>query len=1252
MAAKLDIPPVSQFQIGNDLTNVSQRWEEWLKRFKYYIDAAAVTNAKQKRALLLHMAGPEVQDVFDTLENTGDNFDQAVAKINEYFKPYKNTGFGRHAFKQAEQQESETVANFVTRLQKLSVDCDFGEAKNEHIRDQVIEKCRSSALRRRLLREKDLTLEKTLELGRTLEMSEQQAEKIEEQSEDKTVSKIHTSSHQKKLSQQRQVPRMPKYQNKTRQIRNNEICYRCGQKGHYSKQCLVTRGKTCKKCGKSGHFAKMCKTKRIDYVNEQEYSDTDERVFSVNRHNSPKMKLTINDRQVDVTVDTGASVNIMDETTYNKLAKSEIKLERSHTNIYTYGAAKPLKQLGTINTEIKHNGKTITALFHVIPGSFGNLLSGKTASVLGIIHMDKLEAHMISSETEKLLAENREVFEGIGKLKNFKLKLHIDQSVAPVAQPARRLPYHLREAVEKKLNELENDDIIEKVQGPTPWVSGLVVVPKSNNDVRICVDMRQANRAIQRERFPIPNVEDTLQAMNSASIFSKLDLRQGFHQVELAPESREITTFACHKGLFRYKRLMFGVSSAPEIYQRIIQHTLQGIEGCKNISDDIIVYGKDRNDHDRALKEVFERLKQSNLTLNIDKCEFYKSELRFMGHILSKEGIKIDDAKVRAIKESSEPKNAQEVRSFLGLVNYCARFIPNLATVSEPLRMLTRKSVPWKWESEQSTAFKELKDLLTSAKVMVYYKPSAESRLMVDASPYGLGAIFEQRQDNGEFRTVAYASRTLNDVERRYSQTEREALGVLWACQHFETYLYGTKFSVVTDHKPLVHMFKPKHNPPARIQRWLMKLQPFTFDVIYIPGPENAADMLSRSRIESELEHEHDTEEYIRFVMEHAVPVALTIEDIKKSSANDEVLSKVREFIQSGKWEKTRTFNPYYNIRNELTVQGEVVLKHTRIVIPQTLRGRILELAHESHQGIVKTKNLLREKVWWPNMDADAENIVKSCHACQVVGKAKPLPKVRMSELPDAPWKKVGMDLCGPFPSGESLLVIVDYYSRYPEVEILKSVTSEVIIQRLVRIFAIYGIPEEIVTDNGRQFISDTFETFLKRNGIKHHRVLPYWPSGNGEVERFNATLKKTIKTARIEKRDWKFEIYKFLLNYRNTPHETTKTTPALLLFNRSTRTKLPQITQKGHEHYALKRRDREAKEKIKFYADRHRTEPQRYFPGTEVLIKNQLGTNTKLSPNWKGPYIVMSQRGTSVKLRKNGTVLFRNVTHIKPYHQ
>ena len=458
--------------------------------------------------------------------------------------------------------------------------------------------------------------------------------------------------------------------------------------------------------------------------------------------------------------------------------------EKSTKELYAYGGNR-LSVLGTFQADVQVNGRDreIHSEFYVIREEGPGILCTKSATELGLLKVEIPHINMNYDRKSQLKEKFPSCFTGIGTLKNYSLKIPIDPDVKPVIQPVRRAAYRLRDKLELKLDELVSQDIIEKVEEPSLWISPVVVVPKKN-DIRLCVDMRQANQAILRERYPIPTVEEVLQDFNQSTVFSKLDIKLAYHQIVLDPESRQITTFMTHKGMYRYKRLMFGISCAPEMYNKIIQQTLDGCDGVQSIFDVIVVHGKTTAEHDQRLDIVLRRLSDRGLTLNIDKCQFNMTHIEFMGHVLSKHGIGMAKSKVEAIKEARQPETMSEVRSFLGLVNFSSRFIPNLATKAEPLRKLTRKNVLFKWGPEQTKSFQELKDQLSQASTLGYFDPSAQTIVVTDASPVGLGAVLAQQQGS-DYRVIMYASRTLTDVERRYSQTEKEALGLVWGCERF-----------------------------------------------------------------------------------------------------------------------------------------------------------------------------------------------------------------------------------------------------------------------------------------------------------------------------------------------------------------------------------------------------------------------------------------------------------------------------------
>ena len=431
--------------------------------------------------------------------------------------------------------------------------------------------------------------------------------------------------------------------------------------------------------------------------------------------------------------------------------------------------------------------------------------------------------------------------------------------------------------------------------------------------------------------------------------------------------------------MYRYTRLNYGTNAAAEVFQNTLRQHLQGIDGVKNIADDILIFGRTRKEHDQALDKCLTRLSEKGLTLNRSKCKFLNTTLEFFGQIFSKDGTHPYPKRVEDLLNAPRPTNVHEVRSLLGMANYSSKYIQDYAIITAPLRELTKKNVKFKLTYQHQQAFEALTQALTSAPVMAYFDVTKETLVTVDASPVGISAILGQRiKETDDYRVVAYASRALTAVQRRYSQTEREALAIVWAVEHYHLFLFGANFTLITDHKPLEVIYgSPKSKPSARIERWVLLLQPYDFAVVYKSGTDNSADYMSRHPTKfSTRKQERITEAHANFVARNAVPKAMTLTEIQEATNNNQTMKGLRASIRLNQWDND-IVKPYKSVKDELTVTSEnIILRGTTIVIPESLQQKAIDLAHESHQGLAKTKALLREKVWFPGIDEATKKMI------------------------------------------------------------------------------------------------------------------------------------------------------------------------------------------------------------------------------------------------------------------------------------
>ena len=497
------------------------------------------------------------------------------------------------------------------------------------------------------------------------------------------------------------------------------------------------------------------------------------------------------------------------------------------------------------------------------------------------------------------------MFDGLGKLEGaYTIKLREDATPYALTTP-RRVAVPLLPKVKQELDRMQSLGVITEITEPTEWCAGMVVVPKANGQVRICVDLTQLNENVCRERHMLPSVEQVLAQIGDAKHFSKLDANSGFWQVELSEQSSKLTTFITPFGRFRFNRLPFGITSAPERFQRRMSELLQGIDGVVVLVDDTLITGRTKEEHDRRLNQVLTRLEKAGLTLGLEKCAFDQSSVKFLGQVVDRNGVRPDPDKVNAIQEMSPLRNVSKLRRFLGMINQQSKFAPCLAENTKPLRDLLSKKNHWSWTSVHQETFDSLKKSLSTDVTLGLYDPNRETTLSADASSYGLGAVLRQKQPDGTVKPIAYASRSMTNTEQRYAQIEKEAL----ACERFQHYLVGARFVVETDHKQLVPLLSTKalNQVPIRVQCFRLRLM--TSQSRTYLKELHTADTLSRaplSRLDDPLRTE--VHAYVQMIVTGLPASEERLESIREQEDKDWESSQLKELCEKGKltWDAMR----------------------------------------------------------------------------------------------------------------------------------------------------------------------------------------------------------------------------------------------------------------------------------------------------------------------------------------------------------
>ena len=789
------------------------------------------------------------------------------------------------------------------------------------------------------------------------------------------------------------------------------------------------------------------------------------------------------------------------------------------------------------------------------------------------------------ADRRAIMEEFKDVFDDsqLRPMKGPPMKIKIKPNAKPYkVNGARPIPYAYRDRIKEQLDAMVRDGIIEEVSEPCEWCHPIVLVPKRNTEeMRMTVDFKKLNNQVERPVHPARTPRDAVGEVTGAQYFTTFDARHGYWQVPLDEESKALTTFITKWGRYRYLRDPQGFIAAGDEFNHRTDAAFAGIAHVAKVVDDGLIYDMDYQQHISRVRAVLQKAREHSITLSPKKFIFAQPQVEFCGYQVGRDGWSMPESKLSALAKFPEPTNKTELRSFMGLVNQFGEFSSSIAECANPLRGLLKARVEYVWLPEHASAFENVKKALTSTPTLAYFQFDAKTKLETDASrTKGLGYALWQLQED-TWRLIQCGSRFLSDTETRYAMIELELLAVVWAAQKCKPYLSGKSFELVIDHRPLVpildsYTLDQIENP--RLQRLVMKLQMFQFSTTWRQGKQHAvADALSRAPVDSPEDHDQLGEDGIisptlkicriqeddgRVILPD---IKLTV--VREAASRDADYQKLITQVQNGfpndKCCLSQDLKRYWNVREHLSVDDELVLKGQRLVVPVSLRREVLRDLHASHQGVERTRRRARQTVYWPGIDEDIVTLVKNCQQCQEHQASQTKEPILSEPVPSLPFQNASADLFS-F-AGFQYLVYVDRLSGWPCVGKLgRTANSNDVICFLRSQFPSVGVPQKIVTDGGPQFSSHKFKKFCQRWRIHHEKSSPHYHQANGHAESSVKAVKyllaKTTTSGDLDVESFQ----RGLLEWRNTPRADGRS-PAQILYGRS----LPSFVFAHHKAFS-----------------------------------------------------------------------------------
>ncbi|XP_003739239.1 uncharacterized protein K02A2.6-like [Galendromus occidentalis] len=1179
MASTNNVPTFDGFDVS------TEQFSSWAERLENHLSLHDVSNEeKRKNAVISWMGADAYRKLMDRVQPERKpkdlSFVEIVEVLRKVYEPLKNKWSSRSAFRKVRQSAGESLSTFENRLRHAAVDCHFSaDQLQERLIEQFTEGLEDKQIMQKILmKEGDFTklAEVSLLANTFLSIRKATSAIHDNGSAQQDVNKISTRGFRKKTYQK------PLRKNSEYPASSNQPgCYRCGDKGHSAKTCRY-QGVKCAGCGLVGHLKKACR--RTTLSNQNYLEEVPFRY--VNSKDPIRVEVDIEQHALQMEIDTGSGISTMPLKTFRRIApqhelhENNIQLRSATGEIFqphsfanvsvVYG-----DQEKSLRLYLMENDKFPELIgrdwLRELPLHWSKLLTGENK--VHHLNASNQNSSYGASDTEDFKSKARKLLgkyenltkPGIGCIPNSEARLELtSEDPAPYTSGAHQPAEALIEKTNKELDFLEEYGVITKVN-TSEWSHPMCVVPRAKGKkVRICGNFKAGiNRHIKIDSHPLKNIRHALDNIGNGKTFSKLDVFSAFLHLPVREKDRKYLIVNTHRGLYQFNRMANGLSNAPAIWQRFIEGVLADIPGCECVMDDILVTGATNEEHLRRLDTVFSRLNEHDIRLNSEKCVFFEESVTYCGFLIKNQEIHKCDDKVKAIREAPSPKNASDLRSFLGIIQFYSGFAARLADLAHPLYSLLKSNAKFLWDSSMEKSFQAVKEELCSPRVLVPFDPKRPLLLATDASPFGISAVLSHRYPDKSERPIAYYSRVLTDTEKKYSQIDKEALGIKTGVERFFYYLFGRRFELITDSRPLVQIFHPSRNLPplsaTRMQHYSIYLLAFNFDIVYRKSEKHGnADALSRLPARSERLQEMDASDC--FIVNLISETPLRFEEIVQETKSDPELKPLLKFFREPR--SCKDAPRFFGLDAcEFSLhQDSALLRGHRIVIPKNCREQVLTELHEGHYGERKMTELARRFVWWPNISHDIKALSRSCPACLACARNPPKEVIHSRKPCKFPFERIHLDYAGPI-KGKYILLIVDAFSKWLEAFITNDKTSSTTLKHLKDTIARFGIPSVIVTDNDPTFVSEQMKRFCATNGIRKMTSPPFHPASNGQVERYVGTMKTALKKFSLEKQDLADSLARFLFRQRMVSSSSGES-PASIMLGRELRSRLDLLRE------------------------------------------------------------------------------------------